>query len=363
MSDVCSDKDLDFFLVESTSMGDREALLAMGMDAYVLFRGDGSAELMMMGGTATGTWSGDVMTLTADGETSEMKFLVDGDVLTIPEMDDITFRRSDYDSYDNNATAPAGGGAVIETSVTDGFVNGVMSVVCPDGWYGRKTPMVDWVLMFNMSPDSLLEDKKIYVEYGIRECVTIEGERQEDQTNPESGQVWEMAVNEDGQLIAVAYMGGNAVKVTTAGLEEDDIGVFGEIISTVRLAWEREESALSICGGESTDFFEIRSMATSSSVGNRSLLTTMGYDWCILFRGDGTVTAKFDGAVTCEWGDGFGAVVNGTWKDGVMTFTNGSVTGNLAYTLDGDRLTVAFRDGLPVVFQRSNAEPPEFNQV
>ena len=369
---ICKDKDLDFFLVESASGMSREDLLGMGMDAYVLFRSDGSVEMLMMRMSMTGTYSDGVLTFTNPedpNESMDMKYTVDGDRLTLISEDEdgnTVFGRSDYDAYDAGGSAPTGSGETAEVPVTDGFVNGVMSVVCPEGWYGRINPMMDGMLMLNMNPDSLSEDKNIYVEYGIRECVTIEGERLEDQTNPESGQVWEMAVKEDGQLTAVSYMGGNAVKITTVGLEEDDIGVFGEILSGVKLAWDREESALNICESGSTDFFELRSMTTSSSTGNRSLLTTMGYDWCILFRGDGTVTAKLDRAVTCHWGDGFGAVVNGTWKDGMMTFVNGDETGTIAFTLEGDRIMFVLLDAgkkeSPVVFQRSSAEPRDFNQ-
>jgi len=373
-SGICKDTELDFFLVETTSIGDRDALLAMGMDAYVLFRGDGTVEMLMAGMTLPGTWADGVLTFSMGDESMTMGYTLDGDALTVIQGEggegdgrDV-YRRSDYDSYDSGAAAPAGAGETVEVPVTDGFRDGLMSAVCPEGWYGRKTPFMDGMLTFNTNPEPF-GVKNVYLKYDIKECVTIEGEgeRLEDQTNPDTGWVWEMACAEDGQLVAVAYVGASAIKLTTDGLEEEDVGVLRAIISSAGLTWETEESGLSVCEGGETDFFELRSMTTPSSTGNRSLLTTMGFDWCILFRGDGTVTAKLDGAVTCHWGDGFGAVVNGTWTNGAMTFTCGDKAGTVEYALEGDRMAFTLLDAAmestPLVFQRSNAEPPDFDAL
>lgn len=369
-SNICKNGELDFFLIESCMFGDRDAVLGMGMDMYVLFHNDGVVEMVMTGMMPwVGKWEDGVMIfIIGDDEISvTRKYTIDGDVLTVIDEEGGTtdiYRRGDYDSYDKSASASPGGGSVVEVSVTDGFISGVMSMVCPDGWYGHKNPVKSDMIIFNTNPDSAFDGKSIYVEYGIKECVTLsEGQQLPD--NEIEGKIWGGVVNGEGQIEVVTYIGGNAVKVTTAGLsgDEADMMAFGIILSTINLTWETEEGSLSVCEGKETDFFELRSMKTSGSVGNRSLLQQFGYDWCILFSNDGAVTAKFDRAVTCYWGDGFGSVVSGTWNDGIMTFINGDVTGVLEYALEGDRLTVVFNDGQPVVFQRSNAESPDFDAL
>jgi len=45
---ICANKDPDFFLIESCMLGGRDALLGMGFDAYVLFRGDDTVEWLEM---------------------------------------------------------------------------------------------------------------------------------------------------------------------------------------------------------------------------------------------------------------------------------------------------------------------------
>ena len=104
MANICNGTDLDFFLVESGAGLSREAMLGMGMDAYVLFKNDGTVEMLMMGMSLTGTWCDGVMTFADpedENETNEMKFILDGDILTIPQETDgdIIFKRSDYDAY------------------------------------------------------------------------------------------------------------------------------------------------------------------------------------------------------------------------------------------------------------------------
>ena len=365
---ICKDRELDFFLIESCAIGDRNALLGMGFDAYIRFHSDGTVEWLEMYMPMTGTWADGVITVTVEGETRTRKYTIDGDVLTIIDEDgngcDSLYRRSDYETYDSSASAPPGAGETVEIPVTDGFRNGCLSAVCSDGWSGSREPSTGMISFSCTDPDT---PKGIYVKYDIRECAVLEGEKIDEMTEPESGRVWERAyIAEYDQMQVLTYMDGSAIKVTASGLDfsaEEDQEAIGIIIFTSNLSWETEESGLSVCEGKESDFFELRSMTTESSTGNRALLTQFGYDWCILFRGDGTVTAKFDRAVTCHWGDGFGHVVNGRWADGAMTFIDGDKQGVLAYTLEGDRMTVAFRDGLPVVFQRSAAAPPDFDAL
>ena len=370
-TNICKDKELDFFLVESCMLGDREALLGMGMDIYVLFRDDSSVEMMMMTVSMTGTYSNGVMTFSnpedAD-ETMTMKYTLDGDKLTLiieDEGDGATVLcRSDYSAYDTGESAPAGSGETVEVPVSDSFISGVLSATCPHGWYGYKNAIMPDTIIFNMNPNSLFEEKMILVSYDISECLTPEGEELPDVET--DGRIWKNSLDEDGNRKMITYMGGNAVKVEIKGIASDDEEAetaLQIILSSVKLAMNSEESSCGICESDVTDFFEIRSMTTSSSVGNRVFLTQMGFDWCILFRNDGTVTAKLDGAVTCYWGDDFGAVVTGTWKTGTMTFINGEQSYDLAFSLEGDRLTFIMPDGLPVTFQRSNATPPDFDDL
>ena len=357
--DICKDKDPDFFLLETCSMGSREDLLKMGVDMQLLFSGDGTATMDAMNNKMHGTWGDGTMTFdTGDGPLI-WRYTIDGDALTVhgdtPEEGDTVYRRSDYDSFESKPTK-FGAGETAEVEITDGFVNGALSAKCPDGWYGHAHTMGKSMLIFNKDPDSPYSSgESIRVEYDIKECMTQEGEKNAEISGKIGDFEWEGSLIEEyGRAIMVAYSGGDGIKVTATGVNfEEDTQSFGVIMNSISLNWETRESSLKICEGCDEDYFEIRSMATRSSVGGRSLLTRMGYDWNILFRSDGTVTAKLDRAVTCEWGDGFGAKVSGTWTAEAMQFTNGEITGDLPYTLEGDRLTIAFSDGLPIVFQRS----------
>ena len=367
-SNICNGRDLDFFLVESCMLGGRDSLLGMGMDMYLLFKNDGTVEMLMMSMTMSGTWSDGLMTFTApddSGESMEMNYTIEGDLLTVTEEEsgETVYRRNDdYESYNKSGPTSIGGGETIDIDVTDGFISGVMSATCPEGWYAYKNPVMDSMFMFTTS-STLFDDgdgKKISVYFDIKECVVAEGEKQ-----PElelGGKVWERARGEEDRTELVTVMGSSAVKVEVSGCSFDDEAVtmaLETVLSSVKLVWEREESSLGICEDGETDFFEIRSMSTSLSTGNRKFLQIMGFDWCILFRSDGTVTAKFDGAVNCSWGDGFGwvDVVTGTWNDREMIFTSGGDTGMLPFTLEGDRIYVIL-GGDPVVFQRSSEAPP-----
>jgi hypothetical protein len=299
-----------------------------------------------------------------------MKYTLDGDILTLfteylnddvpVEEETAKLRRSDYDSYDANDSKPVEGGSVIETQVTNGFVAGVISIVCPEGWYGYKNALSPDMIMFTTDPNSSFASKNITVSCDISECVTIDGERLPENHEIE-GRIWEGAIDEENNILQLAtYMGGNAVKVVLSGSDaEDDGAALKTIFETLKLTWETEESALGICEGKDADFFELRSMKLSSSFSNRASLQTFGYDWCILFRSNGTVTARLDGSVTrCIFG--FGSVVaNGTWAAGVMTFTNGDESIAYEYTLDGDRIAVVLGDDTPTTFHRSNTIPPD----
>jgi len=365
-SNICKDKELDFFLLESCPLGSRQTLLDMGMDAYMLFHSDGTVD-MMMGMVFTGTWNNESATFINDDKATTMKYTLEGDILTIAGGEegggDTVYRRSDYAAYGKEPSSSASGGAIVSIPVTDGFITGVLSATCPDGWYGRKNPSGD-MIFFNTDPDMHYSGTSIYIEYALKECVKLEGEKLNDLTDPESGRVWEAVSKDDNNLIeTVTYKDGNAIKVSTSGLADGDSAALISILSTVALTWDSQESSLGICEGKETDFFELRSMTTSSSTGNRALLVQFGYDWCFLFRNDGTVIAKLDRAVTAYWGSGgFGKVPSGTWRKGVMTFTNGDSPWDLEYTLEGDRLTI-LDQGLPVVFQRSQAAPPDFDAL
>ena len=99
-SNICKDKDPDFFLVDSTPFGDRETLLGMGMDMSITFHGDGTAE-SNMGVPLTGTWSGNNMLLSADGEEPvSYTISIEGNLLTVTGDEDegggdMVFRRSE----------------------------------------------------------------------------------------------------------------------------------------------------------------------------------------------------------------------------------------------------------------------------
>jgi hypothetical protein len=178
------------------------------------------------------------------------------------------------------------------------------------------------------------------------------------------GNTWEGAIDEENNIMQLAtYMGRNAVKVTLTGSDAEEDGPnLGEILATVKLTWETEESAFGICEERDPDFFELRSMKLSNSFSNRSSLQATGYDWSFLFRQDGTFSARLDSSVT-NYIYGFGScIANGTWKDGVLTFTNEDKSFTLAYTLEGDQLSIVF-DDVPANFQRSNATPPDFNAI
>ncbi|MCL2511343.1 MAG: hypothetical protein FWF09_04770 [Bacteroidales bacterium] len=250
-----------------------------------------------------------------------------------------------------------------EIEITDGFATGRLSVVCPDGWYYHPQTLMEGLIRLSTSPQPFdTAAPSIAIEYCIKECAkhTIEGTAGETTIDDKE---WSGIFNEeDGEIEMISRIGDSAITIKIAG--EEAMEVLEQIMTTVQLAWDTEQSNLAICEGKKDDFFKMRSFSTSERTAGHVLLETFGYDWCILFHDDGSVRAKFNRAVNCFWGDGFGDVVFGTWENNMMTFVGGdnNTTGNLAFTLEGDILTVTFAatDNMTVTFRRSDDTPPDF---
>jgi len=359
-----------FYLMESCVLGGRQALLDMGHDAHILFHGDGTVEWLEMHLSMAGTWADGVIEADVGGTLIRRRYAVEGDLLTVFDEGgdasaDSVYRRCDREAFLREAPASVRGGETASLPVTDGFIRGSLSAVCPDGWGGGVNAAAATVSFAGLGAEG---HRRIDVMYGIKERVALEGERLDDMAEPDGGRVWEAAFDEgEGSLAAVTYSGGNAVKVTASGLsfdEEADGMLFGDVLASASLTWEAEEGGFGICEGGGDDFFELRSMSVSGAVADRELLMRLGYDWCMLFRPDGTVTAKLDGAVTRHWGDGIGAVVHGAWDGRLIAFMGGDPVGTVGYALEGDRLSLVLPDvggrETPVAFQRSGQAPPEF---
>jgi len=369
MNNICSKKETDYFVIESVTdnagSGVTVAMFKdMGIQFSLTFLKDGSIN-SMQGFPMSGTWNENSITLTAeaDGETMEvtLPYSIEGDRLQYERDGETwTFIRSDEEPASGEAP---GGGTVAEIEITDGFATGHLSVVCPDGWYYHAQTFMEGLIRLSNSPQSLdIAAPSIAIEYCIAECAkhTIEGEVREAEINDKT---WSCAYNaEEESLEMITRIGDSAITIKIASGEA--AAVMEQIVSTVQLIWDTEQSARAICEDKETDFFKIRSLSLPERSMNHSLLKTFGYDWCILFHKDGNVRAKFDRSVNCFWGDGFGHVVSGSWQNNEMTFTNddNSATGKLAFQLEGDILSVTFADtdNTAVTFRRSDDTPPDF---
>jgi hypothetical protein len=368
-TNICSKNETDYFVIESVTDNSGsgitiEKLKELGLQFYLIFHKDGSIDTMQ-GVPMSGTWNENTITLTAeeDGETIViiLPFSIEGDLLKY-ERDGETWRfiRSDETPAFCEAT---GGGTIAEIEITDGFVTGHMSVICPGGWYYHQQTLMEGLIRLSVSPLPLdTAVSSIAIEYCIKECAkhTIEGEKGE--TTIEDKE-WSGVYNEENaEIEMISYIGDSAITIKIAG--EEAMAVLEQIMTTVQLTWNTEQSNLAICEGKEYDFFKMRSLSTPERTAHHVLLKTLGYDWCILFNKDGSVRAKFDRAVNCFWGDGFEDVVSGSWKNNMMTFIGGdnNTTGNLAFTLEKDILSVTFADtnNTTVTFRRGDDTPPDF---
>jgi hypothetical protein len=354
-------KDKDYFVAESvTDNGGNgmtiDALKGMGMQFSLLFHQDGTIEAMQ-GFPMTGTWDENAITLTVEGGGETMviilPFTLEGDVLKYEQEGETwTYRRSDEEPLVSGA-AP-GGGTVAEITITDGFATGRMSVVCPDGWYYHEQTLMEGVILFSNSPQPFDTDAaSITVAYSIRECAkhTIEGDAVSATIDDKT---WHSVTDKENMTVEmIACIGDSAVTVKRPEDLKDD--ALMQILSTVQIAWDKEQTSLAICEDKEEDFFKMRSMTTPEQrAANYALLKTLGYDWHILFRKDGTLQAKFDTAVTHKWGDDFENTVSGSWQNNTMTFTAGDKTGQLTFTLEGDIISITFDDNTIVTFRRSD---------
>jgi len=260
----------------------------------------------------------------------------------------------------NNET---GGGALVQLEVSDGFATGRLSVVCPDGWYYHEQTLMEGIIRLSTSPQPFdLSAPSAAIEYCIKERAKYSIEGDEGGVTIDD-KVWEgLFDQESGTIEMITYLEDSAIMVRVCG--EEGAEALEQIMTTVQLTWDTEQSSFAVCEERQEDFFQMRSLSTPNQAAHHTLLKTFGYDWCILFHRDGRVRAKFDRAVNCFWGDGFGDVVSGTWQGNVMTFTgdDNNAMGTLDFTLEGDILTVCFADtnNTTVTFRRSHDTPPAF---
>ena len=320
MNNLCSKKEQDYFVIESISSdGITMSAEDAGVQGFILFNKDNTVQVMVMGSSITGTW--DDATITIDGNVAP--FSVEGDVLKFGlsgslDEDPWFFRRSDEEPPADGEAS--GGGTTAEIAITDGFVAGRMSVVCPDGWFFFPQSFISGVIKFVDTPDSekIFNAPAIEVVYRLQEAAQ---DKDEDDTA-------------DTQI---KYFGDSAVKVRG----NVDKALLEQIMETVQLTWETEQSTLAICEGKDEDFFKIRSSTPKDggSTANLAALKLAGFDdSAILFRKDGTVRAKFNVLLIPDWK--IGNLVSGTWKENVMTFTEGenhqSASGKTAQAFDKD---------------------------
>ena len=368
MNNLCNNKEQDYFVIESVSnegvmMSAEEA----GARAALLFHKDNTVEIMIMGDAMKTVWNDEKNTITIEGE--DYPYLLDGDVLKFGisgslDEDPWMFRRSDEEppafdiegsdsDSDSSAKTPSGGGTA-EVSITDGFVTGRMTAVCPDGWKSFSTSLLPGSI--TMLPLRDMDDEPdITVLYILKEAAQSED------------------FYDEGNTVIVKIFDNGAVKVRGKA----DKALLEQVLATVQLTWDAKQSALAICEGREEDFFKIRSITQYGVTQTLDSLKIFGNDNdSILFRKDGTVHANLTFA---NWL--IGNLVEGTWNDNVMTFTDGVSEEGLAYkakmqkykemgvdlppeggsatfTLEGDVLTVGIEDKT-IVFGRNNDEIPE----
>ena len=386
-TNICKSKEKDYFVLESmmsnaTLNGNFvndpafETLKGLGIENYLIFNNDGTAEIME-GELFNGTWNENSYTYTLYANTEYAKevvynFTIEGDVLTVdehhpdqglgrPYITRKIYQRSDEEPTKAKEDTPVEnffenkdmGGKTVEIIVINGLETGRMSAYCPPGWYFSDIAANMNKIFIIVSEDSM--------EGVIITCVpreeakfTIEGEEDEN----EFGNItWKFRIDEEDEnrpkAEFITYIGDSAVIIE--GVAYDDLQF---ILPSIELKWDVEQNNCTICEEKEEDLFNMNMLTTNKGdTARENLIKQMGYDWWIRFKKDGAVTAKLDKSVTRNWGDGFGDTVSGTWKDKMMTFTNGDKTGNLPFKLkgeNGDILTITLEDGYVITFRRTN---------
>jgi len=356
MNNLCSKKEQDYFVIESIFVeGVVVSAEEAGLQSFILFNKDNTLQFTISGGSVSGAWSNEVITVEGDG----IPYSIDGDVLKLGmngslDEDPWLFRRSEEEPP--AAVEALGGGTTAELAITDGIATGQMSAVCPDGWY--YFPIVNDVGIIKFVDTSDLA--KVFDAVAIEVvCCLREMAHAEDENDTADTQM--------------KYFDDILVKVRGKA----DKAVLEQVMATVQTTWDTEQSTLAICEGKDENLFKIRSIIAPDYMLNLTQMTDA--DSCILFRKDGTVRANLTfSAFIPNWE--IEDLVAGTWKEGVMTFTEGFSEEHLAYkekmlgynpdmvfsggdipfTLEGDILSVEIAEGRKATFRRCNDAIPDF---
>ena len=238
---ICGTKEIDYFILED--MPDNGSgmtvaeLLASGNEFYFIFSKDGSFQAKIFGKYVTGKWSGNVLTAGEGDEAMSLEYTLDGDLLKMAMGGEFIFRRSGETPPD----CEADGGKTIETSFTDANgKNGVMSAVCPEGWYSHQFPMINNALLFTASVEATDENAAYvkflcYAKLFDTYSVLREGEPLSFTVN---GRTWEGVYDKAKTAVELFIITENNIAdINSMGIEPDS-DIFQQVLNSFNLVWE-----------------------------------------------------------------------------------------------------------------------------
>ena len=249
------------------------------------------------------------------------------------------------------------GEKIVEIKVTDGFVTGQMSVYCPKEWYYHPQDHISGRIIMNKSESKFAFASNVAITHCIRELADFNFK---DAKKKKFGdKTWETALDKENQAIEmITYLDDSIITVKAFPPETIPENELKQIVSSIQLTWDTQQSNLAICEEKEEDYFKIRSLAESGFVFDREHISD---HWWICFKKDGTLTAQLHTSIADAIDADTDEPLTGTWINNTITFANANKTIDIPFTLEGDIITIDLKDTCTMTFRRSDdtSAPPD----